>query len=160
MTNDDKKPTTEQPEFDHDEVTRISEENLQAVATDIDRQMKTLAEMDTRVLIAKEQLADFQELVQAKISAFQKKRNENPSNNHPDIMKSLREAKDEAAKYIKDSKAIHDTYEALVKQLEKGRKAAARETKRAEVVFKEKFHEVEEKLLKKANEIKENIKNK
>ena len=160
MTTDNKNPATEQPEFNHDEVTRISEENLQAVATDIDRQMKTLAEMDTRVLIAKEQLAEFQELVQEKISAYQKKRAENPSNSHSDIMKSLRETKDEAAKYIKESKAIHDTYEALVKQLEKGRKAAARETKRAEVVFKEKFHEVEEILLKKANEIKENIKNK
>lgn len=130
------------------------------MAADIDRQMKTFAEIDTRVLIAKDQLADFQEMIQEKISAFQKKHANRQTESHTDIMKSIREAKDEAAKYIKESEAIHDAYEMLVKQLEKGRQAAVRETKKAEVVFKEKFHEVETKVLKKANEIKENIKNK
>lgn len=160
MTSDKEKPIDAQAEYDHDEVSRISEKNLQAVATDIDRQMKTLAEMDTRVLIAKERLAEFQEMIQARINAFQNERAGDPAEDHTDIVKSIRAARDEAAKFIKESKAIHDTYELLVKQLEKGREAAARETKKAEIVFKEKFHEVETRLLKKASEIKENIKNK
>ena len=160
MNPTDEKPAVEQPGYDHDEVSRISEENLKAVAMDIDRQMKTLAEVDTRVLMAKEQLANFQETVQARISAFQEKSTGEQTENHTDIMKSIRETRDEAAKFIRDSKAIHDTYEVLVKQLEKGREAAVRETKKAEIIFKEKFHEVETKVLKKASEFKENMKHK
>lgn len=160
MTTNEKEPAVNEPERADDEVSRINEEHLQAVASDIDRQMKLLAEMDTRVLIAKEQLADFQEKIQAKISAFQDKSASNPKESHSDVMRSIRETRDEAAKFIKNSKAIHDTYELVVKQLEKGREAAVRETKKAEIVFKEKFHEVETKLLKKAGEIKENMKNK
>jgi hypothetical protein len=160
MNPTDENPTTEQPEYDHDEVSRISEENLKAVAMDIDRQMKTLAEMDTRVLMAKEQLANFQQTIQARISAFQEKGSGEQTESHTDIMKSIRDTKDEAAKFIRDSKAIHDTYEVLVKQLEKGREAAVRETKKAEIVFKEKFHEVEKKISEKASEIRENMKNK
>jgi hypothetical protein len=155
-----KKTSASKADHDHAELSRIAAENLHAVAMDIDRQMKTFAEIDTRVLIAKDQLADFQEMIQEKIKAFQKKHAGRQTEIHTDIMKSIRAAKDEAAKFIKESEAIHDAYESLVKQLEKGRKAAARETKKAEIVFKEKFHEVEEKLLKKASEIKENIKNK
>lgn len=160
MTSNDDKPAVEQPDYDHDEVSRISEENLHAVSVDIDRQMKELAEMNTQVLIAKDQLVDFQEMVQEKISAFQKKRADGQTDGHSDILRSIREAKDEAAKYIRESEAINDAYEKLVKQLEKGREAAKRETKKAEVVFKEKFHELETKLKHKADEIKENIKNK
>jgi hypothetical protein len=160
MTTNNNEPAVKEPEYADDEVSRISEENLQAVAADIDRQMKMLAEMDTRVLIAKEQLADFQEMIQAKISAFQDKNTSKQAESHTDIMKSIRETRDEATKYIKDSKAIHDTYELVVKQLEKGREAAVRESKKAEVVFKEKFHEVEKKISEKASEIRENRKNK
>ncbi len=155
-----KKTAVSMPDFDPGELNRISAENLKAVAMDIDRQMKIFAEMDTRVLIAKDQLADFQEMIQAKISAFQNKNAAKPNESHTDIMKSIRETRDEAAKFINESKAIHETYELLVKQLEKGRVAAIRETKKAETVFMKKFNEVETKLLKKANEIKENIKNK
>jgi len=160
MNPTDDKPAVDQPEYDHEEVSRISEEHLQAVAMDIDRQMKTLAEMDTRVLAAKEQLAEFQEMIQTKISTFQKKNTSEQTENHTDIMTSIRETRDEAAKFIKESKAINETYELLVKQLEKGREAAVRETKKAEIVFKEKFHEVETKVLKKASEFKENMKHK
>ena len=122
--------------------------------------MKKLAEMDTRVLIAKDQLADFQEVLHEKMVAYQNRRAEHSSESHADIMTSIREAKDEAAKYIRESEAINDAYEKLLKQLDKGRQAAKRETKKAEAVFKEKFHELETKLAKKASEIKENIKNK
>ena len=153
-----KKAAVKKPLFDHDEVSRISVKNLQAVAMDIDRQMKMLAEMDTRVLIAKDQLAEFQEMIHAKISTFQKKNTSKHTENHKDIMASIRETRDEAAKIIKDSKAIHETYELVVKHLEKGRVAAMRETKKAEIAFMKKLHEVETKMLKKASEIKKNIK--
>jgi len=155
-----KKTTVSKPDFDTAELSRIEAKNLHAVAMDIDRQMKMFAEMDTRVLIAKDQLADFQEMIQAKINTFQHKSAGNQTESHTDIMKSIRETRDEAAKFIKESKAIHETYEVLVNQLEKGRVAAIRETKKAEIVFVKKFNEVETKLLKKAKEIKENIKNK
>jgi len=155
-----KKTAVSKPDFDPGELSRIGAKNLHALAMDIDRQMKMFAEMDTRVLIAKDQLADFQEMIQAKISAFQSKSASNQTESHTDIMKSIRETKDEAAKFIKESKAIHETYELLVNQLEKGRVAAIRETKKAETVFMKKFNEVETKLLEKAKEIKRNIKNK
>ena len=155
-----KKTVVSKPDFAADELSKIEAKNLHAVAMDIDRQMKMFAEMDTRVLIAKDQLADFQEMIQAKISAFQNKGAGNETESHTDIMKSIRETRDEAAKFIRESKAIHETYELLVKQLEKGRVAAARETKKAETVFIKKFNEVETKLLEKAKEIKKNIKHK
>ena len=155
-----KKTAASKPGFDAGELSRIGAENLHAVAMDIDRQMKIFAEMDTRVLIAKDQLADFQEMIQAKISAFQNRNAEKQTESHSDIMQSIRETRDEAAKFIKESKAIHDTYELLVKQLEKGRLAAIRETKKAEVVFMKKFNEIETILMKKAKEIKENMQHK
>ena len=98
MTTNDKKPAVEQPEYNHDEVSRISEENLQAVALDIDRQMKTLAEMDTRVLITKERLADFQEMIQARISTFQNKSAGKQTENHTDIMRSIRETRERSSR--------------------------------------------------------------
>jgi len=160
MTSNDEKPAVEQPDYDHEEVKKINEEHLHAVAIDIDRQMKTLAEMDTRVLIAKERLIDFQEMIQERIHAYQEKKDGDPSESHSDILQSILHAKDEAAKHIKESEAINDAYDKLLKQLEKGREATRRESKKAEKVFKEKFHELEAKLKQKAGEIKENIKNK
>ena len=148
-----------QPVSSHDEVGRISEENLRAMASDIDRQMKMLAEMNTRVLIAKDQLADFQEMLAARIKAFQAKNAGKPTENLKDIMASIRESKDEAAKMIKDSKALQETYEKVSRNFEKGRVAAAKELKKAEAVFLEKLHEVEAKVIKKASEIKKNLKN-
>lgn len=159
MTTDDTKPAVEQPVADNDETGKASEENLRAVAMNIDRQMKELAEMNTRMIIAKDQLADLQELIQAKISAFQERRAAGHEGDHTDILQSIRNARDEAAKHIKESRAINDAYDKLLRQLEKSREAALRETRKAEAAFKEKFHEVEEKLLKKAGEIKDNIKN-
>jgi hypothetical protein len=148
-----------QPLPSHEEVGRISEENLKAMASDIDRQMKMLAEMNTRVLIAKDQLADFQEKISARIKAFQAKNAGKPTENLKDIMTSIRETKDEAAKMIKDSKALHETYEVVSRNFEKGRAAAAKEMKKAEAVFLEKLREVEAKVMKKAGEIKKNLKN-
>jgi len=163
-----KKPTTKKtvankadikkPLFDHDEIVRLSEKNLQAVAMDIDRQMKMLAEMDTRVLIAKDQLADFQEMIYDKINAFQNKNAGKKTDNHKDIMTSIRETRDEAAKIIKESKALHETYDLVARNFEKGRVAAVKEMKKAEIVFMKKLHEVEAKVLKKAGEIKKNLK--
>ncbi len=153
-----KKPAVKKPSFDQDEVNRISAKNLQAVAMDIDRQMKLLAEIDTRVLIAKDQLADFQEMIQAKISNFQNKNASKQTENHKDIMSSIRETRDEATKLIKDSKAIQDTYESVVNHLEKGRVVAMKEAKKAEIVFMKKLHEVEARMLKKAGEIKKEYK--
>lgn len=135
-----------------------SEKDLQALSMDIDRQMKLLAEMNTRVIIAKDQLADFQENISAKIKAFQKRNAGKPTEIQKDIMTTLRETRDEAAKMFKDSRALHETYESLAKHIEKGRVAAAKEMKKAEAVFLEKFHVVEEKVLKKAGEIKKNLK--
>jgi hypothetical protein len=154
-----KKTAVKQPLFSQDEVGRISEENLQALASDIDRQMKLLAEMNTRVVIAKDQLADFQEMVSAKIKAFQKRNAGKPTENLKDIMTSIRETRDEATKMIKDSKALHETYELVARQFEKGRVAAAKELKKAETVFLEKLHDVEAKVMKKAGEIKKNLNN-
>ncbi len=57
-----KKVVSSKPSLDHDEVSKISAKNLETLALDIDRQMKMLAEIDTRVIIAKDQLADFQEI--------------------------------------------------------------------------------------------------
>jgi len=153
-----KKVVTRRPSLDHDEVSKISAKNLETMAMDIDRQMKMLAEIDTRVIIAKDQLADFQEVIQAKISAFQERNANKPAGNHKDLMTSIRETRDEASKIIKDSKAIHDTYESAVKYFEKGRVAALKEAKKAEIVLVKKLHEVEAKMLKKAGEIKKNIK--
>ena len=150
-----KKAVTSKPSLDHDEVSKISAKNLEALAMDIDRQMKMLAEIDTRVIIAKDQLADFQEMIQAKINAFQERNANKPA----DLMTSIRETRDEASKLIKDSKAIHDTYDSAVKYFEKGRVAAMKEAKKAEIVLVKKLHEVEAKMLKKAGEIKKNIKN-
>lgn len=141
-----RKRTIKTPSFDHEEVSRISAESLQAVAMDIDRQMKMLAEIDTRVLIAKDQLANFQEMINAKISAFQKKNAGKQTATIKDIMTSIRETRDEAAKIIKDSKAIQETYGLVVNQLEKGRVAAMKEMKKAETAFMNKLHEVEAKI--------------
>ena len=154
-----KKAVTSKTSLDHDEVSKISAKNLETLARDIDRQMKMLAEMDTRVLIAKDQLADFQEVIQAKINAFQERKANKPAGHHKDLMTSIRETRDEASKIIKDSKAIHDTYESAVKYFEKGRVAAMKEAKKAEIILVKKLHEVEAKMLKKAGEIKKNIKN-
>ena len=154
-----KKAVTSKPSLDHNEVNKISAKNLETIAKDIDRQMKMLAEIDTRVVIAKDQLADFQEKVQAKISEFKERNANKPEGAHKDLMTSIRETRDEASKIIKDSKAIHDTYESAVKYFEKGRVAALKEAKKAEVVLVKKLHEIEAKVLKKAGEINKNIKN-
>ena len=154
-----KKAVTSNPSIDHDEVSKISAKNLETLAMDIDRQMKMLAEIDTRVVIAKDQLADFQEMIQAKIGAFQERNTNKPPGNSRDLMTSIRETRDEASKIIKDSKAINDTYESAVKYFEKGRVAAMKEAKKAEIILVKKLHEVEAKMLKKAGEIKKNIKN-
>lgn len=136
-----------------------SEKDLQALAMDIDRQMKVLAEMNTRVIIAKDQLADFQEMIAEKIKAFQQSSAAESAAGHKDVMTRMRETKDEAAKMIKDSKALHETYETLARRFEKGRVAAVKEMKKAESAFLEKFHEVEARVIKKAGEIKKNLKN-
>ena len=154
-----KKTVSSKPSLDHDEVSEISAKNLETLAMDIDRQMKMLAEIDTRVIIAKDQLTDFQEMIQAKIKAFQERNVNKPAGNHKDLMTSIRETRDEASKIIKDSKAIHDTYESAVKYFEKGRVSALKEAKKAEVVLVKKLHEIEAKMLKKAGEINKSIKN-
>jgi hypothetical protein len=153
-----KKAVAAKPSLDHDEVSRITAMNLEAIAKDIDRQMKMLAEIDTRVLIAKDQLADFQETIQAKISAFQERNTNKPAGTRKDLVTSIRETRDEAAKIIKDSKAIHDTYDSAVKYFEKGRVAALKEAKKAEVMLIEKLHKIEAKVLEKAKEIKKSVK--
>jgi hypothetical protein len=153
-----RKTAVKRPLSSQDEVGRIGNANLQALATDIDRQMKMLAEMNTRVLIAKDQLADFQEMVAAKIKAFQQKNAGKPAEIQKDIMASIRETRAEAAKMIKDSKALHETYALVSRQFEKGRVAAAKELKKAEAVFLEKLHVVEAKVIKKAADIKKNLK--
>jgi len=135
-----------------------SEKDLRALAMDIDRQMKVLAEMNTRVIIAKDQLEDFQELIAEKIKTFQQRSAADSAAGHKDVMTRMRETRDEAARMIKDSKALHETYETLTKHFEKGRVAAVKEMKKAESAFLEKFHEVEAKVIKKAGEIKKNLK--
>jgi hypothetical protein len=156
MTTDDKEPTAEQPETDHGQAKKADDDHLHTIAADIDRQMKKLAEMNTRVIIAKDQLADMQEMIQAKISAFQEKRAATQEDGHNDILQSIRHAKDEAARHIRESEAINEAYDKLLKQLERGREATLRESRRAEAAFKEKFHELEAKLKQKADEFKKN----
>jgi len=139
-------------------VTAASEKDLQALAMDIDRQMKVLAEMNTRVIIAKDQLADFQEMISEKIKTFQQRNAGAAPTGQKDMLAKIRETRDEAAKMFKDSKALHETYESLARHFEKGRVAAVKEMKKAEVAFLEKFHEVEARVVKKAGEIKKNLK--
>ena len=134
------------------------EKDLRALAQDIDRQMKVLAEMNTRVIIAKDQLEDFQELISAKIKAFQQRNAGSDAAGQKDILARVRETKDEATRMIKDSKALHETYETLAKHFEKGRLTAAKEMKKAEAAFLEKFHEVEARVIEKAEKIKKNLK--
>ena len=153
-----KKAVTNKPSLDHDEVSKISAKSLETLAMDIDRQMKMLAEIDTRVIIAKDQLADFQEMIQAKINTFQERNANKPAGQHKDLMTSIRETRDEASKIIKDSKAINDTYESAVKYFEKGRVAALKEAKKAELILVKQLHKIEAQMLKKAGEIKKNIK--
>jgi len=136
-----------------------SEKDLQALAMDIDRQMKILAEMNTRVIIAKDQLADFQEIISEKIKTFQTRTDGEGLTGQKDVLATLRQKKDEAARMFKDSKALHETYETLAKHFEKGRVTAAKEMKKAEAAFLEKFHVIEARLVKKAEEIKKNLKN-
>lgn len=146
------------PSIDHDEVSRVTARSLETISADIDRQMKMLAEIDTRVLIAKDQLADFQEMIQAKIGAFQERNAGKSSTTRKDLMASIRETRDEATKIIKESKAINDTYDAAVKYFEKGRVAALKEAKKAEAALVKNLHKIEETVVKKAGEIKKNIK--
>ena len=153
-----KKAVTNKPSLDHDEVSKISAKSLETLAMDIDRQMKMLAEIDTRVIIAKDQLADFQEMIQAKINTFQERNANKPAGQHKDLMTSIRETRDEASKIIKDSKAINDTYESAVKYFEKGRVAALKEAKKAELILVKQLHKIEAQMLKKAGEIKKSIK--
>ena len=157
MTTDDQTPSAEQPKTEHEQTQSASDDHLQAIAADIDRQMKKLAEMNTRGIIAKDQLADLQELIQEKIHAFQEKRVIDHGEGHADILQSIRHAKDEAARHIKESEAINEAYDKLLKQLEKGREAALRESRKAEAAFKEKFHELEARLKQKADEFKKNV---
>ena len=163
-----KKPAAKKPFFDPGLVGRDSAQNMQMAAKNIDRQMKKLASIDTRVLIAKDKLAELQELIQLKGEEFQEKNTaaakralENTRkrmSNHKDIMKTIREARAEAATMLKESKSIHKAYESIVNHLEKGKATALKEAKKAEISFMKKLHKVEAKMLKTADNIKKNIK--
>ena len=129
--------------------------------------MKKLASLDTRVLIAKDKLDEFQQLFHEKRLAFQEKNTaaanralENARkklSNHKDLMNTIREARTEAAKMLKNTKAIHRTYDTLVKHLEKSRILAIKEAKKAEIAFMRKLHKVENQMLKQAEKIKKKL---
>jgi DNA repair exonuclease SbcCD ATPase subunit len=162
-----KKPAAKKPAFKPENVGKASAENLHSASKNIDKQMKKLATIDTRVLIAKDKLAELQGMIAEKREEFKeldsgsaKRALENARkklNNHKDVMSSIRETRADIVQRLNDSKSIHKAYESAVKHLEKGKETAMREAKKAEVNFMKKLHKVEEKMLKKAAEIKKNL---
>jgi len=163
-----KKPAAKKkPVFDPAIVGSDSDKHLKKASDNIDRHMKKLASIDTRVLIAKDKLTEIQDLIHEKRMAFQKLNSaaakralmnaRKKMENHKDFMTTIRETRAEAAKALKDHKSLHKTYESVVSHLEKGRLNAIKEAKKAEVAFMKKLHKVEAKMLKKAEEIKKMI---
>ena len=69
-------------------------------------------------------------------------------------MDDIKQKREETVKSLKDNKTLHDTYESIVESLDKGRKKAAEEAKKAEVAFMKQLHRIEEQMLKKAEQIK------
>jgi len=160
-------------------VGNASAKNLKMASANIDRQMKKIASIDTRVLIAKDKLTELQEHIHEKRSEFQEKNTaaakrallnaRKRMTNHKDLMSTIREKRAEAVKALKESEAIHKAYESVVEHLDKGRTTALNEVKKAEVrfmkeakkaetAFMKKLHRVEEQMLKKADQIKKNFK--
>ncbi|MFT5451792.1 MAG: hypothetical protein ACI9N9_001278, partial [Enterobacterales bacterium] len=138
-----------------------------ASSMDIDRQMKKISALDSRVLIAKDKLEEFQQLLHVRRKNFQEKNTaaakralENARkklSNHKDLMTSIRETRAEAASMLKDTKSIHSTYESVVNYLEKSRVSAMKEAKKAEVNFMKKLHKIEKQMLVKAEKLKKKI---
>ncbi len=162
-----KKPVAKKPVFDPAVVGNNSDKHLKKASDNIDRHMKKLATIDTRVLIAKDKLTELQDLIHEKRMEFQKVNSAAAKRalinarkkmaNHKDFMTTIREKRAEAAKALKDHKSLHKTYESVVSHLEKGRLNAIKEAKKAEVSFMKKLHKVEAKMLKKAEEIRKMI---
>jgi hypothetical protein len=162
-----KKSAPKKAAFNPDDVGQTSTKNLKASSMDIDRQMKKISALDSRVLIAKDKLEEFQELLHERRVTFQEKNTaaakralENARkklSNHKDFMTSIRETRADAAKMLKDTKSIHSTYESVVNHLEKSRVSAIKEAKKAEISFMKKLHQIEKKMLKKAEQLKKKI---
>jgi len=170
-----RKPAAKKAAFSPDKVGNASAQSVKAASAEIDRQMKKLASIDTRVLIAKDKLSELQEHIHHKRLEFQEKNTaaakralENARkkmSNHKDLMSSIREKRAEAVKALKESEALHNAYESVADHLEKGRTTAMseikkaeesfmKEAKKAEVNLMKKLHSVEEQMLKKANQLK------
>ena len=69
-------------------------------------------------------------------------------------MEDIKKKREEAMQALKENKALHDTYESIVDALDKGRKKAAEEAKKAETAFMKQLHKIEEQMLKKAEQLK------
>jgi len=174
-----KKPAAKKPAFNPNKVGTASTRNLKMASTNIDRQMKKIASIDTRVLIAKDKLTELQEHIhekrlelQEKNTAATKRALDNARKrmkNHKDLMSTIKEKRAEAVKALKESEALHNAYQSVVDHLDKGRATALNEVKKAEVkfmneakkaetAFMKKLHKVEEQMLKKAEQLKKNFK--
>jgi len=162
-----KKPAVKKASFNPDQVGQTSTANLKAASMDIDRQMKKISTLDSRVLIAKDKLEEFQNLLHERRLTFQEKNTaaakraldnaRNKLTNHKDVMTSIRKTRAEAEKMLKDSKSIHRAYESVVKHLAKGRVTAMKEAQKAEISFMKKLHKVEKRMLDQAEKLKKKI---
>jgi hypothetical protein len=160
-----KKPAVEKPaEISHEHVGLSAKENMQQAADAIDKQMKTIANMDTRILIAMDKLSEIQERLHERSIEFQKKNTkaakqawENAKqalDKHHGIIDEIKHKRQQAMDALKEHKTLHETYETIVEQLEKGKKKAIIEARKAEASFMKQLHKIEEQMLKKAEQIK------
>ena len=137
---------------------------MQQAANAIDDQMKYIANMDTRILIAMDKLSEFQETLHQKSTEFQKKNTKAAKrawvhakkslDNHHEIIDEFKTKRQRAMDSLKENKTLHETYESIVEHMERGKKVAIEEAKKAEEKFMRQLHKIEQQMLKKAEQIK------
>jgi len=163
-----KKPAAKKkPKFNPEKVGADTTKNMKSAAKNIDRQMKKLASLDSRVLIAKDNLTELQKSIHIKRVEFQKKNTAAAKraydnllkkiDNHNTLITSMKQTRAEIAAVLKDNKSMHNAYESVIKKIDKGRERAVVEAKKAEVLFMKNLHKIEAQMLKKAEEIKKNF---
>ena len=146
------------------EVGDSARENMQQAANAIDDQMKYIANIDTRMLIAMDTLSEFQETLQQKSKEFQEKNTKAAKrawesakrslDNHHEIIDDFKAKRQQAMDSLKENKTLHETYESIVEHMERGKKVAIQEAKKAEEKFMKQLHKIEQQMLKKAEQIK------
>lgn len=168
-----RKPTTKKTSVKANNIPVVgksTKQNLEETANAIDEQMKYIANMDTRILLAMDTLSDFQEKLHQRSVEFQEKNTkaakrawENAKQSlekHHGIVDEFKAKRKQAMDALKEHKTLHETYEHIVEQLEKGKTKAVEEIRKAEANFMKQLHKVEEQMLKKAEQLKKKYKDK